>query len=115
MGKTKAEPNVDVPDGDAGIGKSIFEQQCAACHSTGDKTDAGASAPAMGGLIGRKAGATKFKYSGAMKKSGIVWTEKHIFAYLQAPGKYVPGNRMAFAGIGDAGERGHLIAYLKTL
>merc|ERR1711907_186355 len=79
------------------------------------KTKAGASAPAMGGLIGRKAGATKFKYSGAMKKSGIVWTEKHIFAYLQAPGKYVPGNRMAFAGIGDAGERGHLIAYLKTL
>ena len=56
---------------------------------------------------------TAFPYSNAMKKSGITWSEKHLFVYLKAPAKYVPGTRMAFAGINDAQERANLIAYLK--
>ena len=56
-----------------------------------------------------------------MKKSGITWNKKHIFAYIGAPGKYVPGkeffltilgNRMSYAGLKDPKDRADLIAYL---
>ena len=48
-----------------------------------------------------------------MKKSGIVWSEKHLFMFLKAPAKYVPGLRMAFAGLDSEVDRANLIAYLK--
>lgn len=47
-----------------------------------------------------------------MKKSGIVWSDKHLFMYLKAPAKYVPGTQMAFAGIPDEKERADLISYI---
>ena len=48
-----------------------------------------------------------------MKKSGIVWSDKHLFMFLKAPAKYVPGLRMAFAGLDSEVDRANLIAYLK--
>lgn len=114
--KGKKEPKVTIPEGgDKSTGKAIFEQQCAACHSTEAGDDKTAAAPSLAGIMGRNAGATTFPYSPAMKKSGITWTDKHMFAYLKAPAKYVPGTRMAFAGIGDDKERADVIAYLQTL
>jgi cytochrome c len=50
-----------------------------------------------------------------MKKSGIVWSEKTLDAYLESPQKAVPGNRMPFAGLKDAEDRADVIAYLATL
>ena len=75
----------------------------------------GAAAPPLGGVMGRTAGTTAFSYSKAMKGSGIVWSDKHVFAYVGNPGKHVPGNKMSFAGIGSEEERGHLIAFLKSV
>ncbi len=85
-----------------------------------------AAAPPLGGIIGRAAGATGFKYSKAMAGSGIVWSDKHLFSFLKAPGKYVPGNysifffffidlglKMSYAGIENEQERADLIEYLK--
>ena len=113
--QVKPEPNVTVPDGDSGAGRDIFEQHCSACHATEAGDDKTASAPSMSGISGRAAGATGFKYSGAMKKSGITWTDKHLFAFIKAPAKYVAGTRMSFAGLDSEQERANLIAYLKTL
>lgn len=48
-----------------------------------------------------------------MKGCGITWTEKHLFAYFTNPGKHIPGNKMAFAGLADEQGRADLIAYLK--
>eukprot|EP01016_Furgasonia_blochmanni_P019705 TRINITY_DN219_c0_g1_i3.p2 TRINITY_DN219_c0_g1~~TRINITY_DN219_c0_g1_i3.p2 ORF type:complete len:181 (-),score=35.56 TRINITY_DN219_c0_g1_i3:105-647(-) len=112
--KEKPEPNVTVPDGDSSAGREIFDQHCAACHSMEGGDDKNASAPSLGGVVGRKAGSTGFKYSGAMKNSGITWTEKHLFAFLKTPAKYVAGTRMSFAGLDNEQERANLIAYLKT-
>lgn len=50
-----------------------------------------------------------------MKNSGIVWSEKHIWMYVTNPGKYIPGNKMSFAGIAGEAERAHLIAYLQSV
>ena len=34
-----------------------------------------------------------------MKGSGIEWSDKHLYVFLKNPAKYVPGLKMAFAGI----------------
>jgi cytochrome c len=109
----KKEPKVDIPAGDAVNGKSIFEQQCSSCHAIEKGDDKTAAAPALGGVVGRLAGAGSFPYSPSMKKSGITWSEAHLYMFLKAPAKYVPGTRMSFAGLTVDKERADLIAYLK--
>ena len=47
-----------------------------------------------------------------MKKAKLTWDKSNLFQYLQAPGKFVPGNKMAYSGIKDPQERADLIAYL---
>lgn len=74
-----------------------------------------AAAPALGGLFGNVCGErTNFPYSKAMKSCGITWTEKYLFAYLAAPSKVIPGNKMSFAGLPGEKDRANLIAFLKT-
>ena len=75
----------------------------------------GAAAPPLGGIIGRKAGATAFSYSKAMKGSGIVWSDKHLWMYITNPGKYISGNKMSFAGLAGEDEKSHLISYLASV
>ena len=110
----KKDPNVTIPaGGDKVSGKAIFNQQCSACHAMEAGDDKAAAAPSLGGVVGRAAGQGAFPYSASMKKSGINWSEKHLFAYIKAPAKYVPGTRMSFAGIASDKDRADLIAYLK--
>jgi cytochrome c len=97
-------------DGDAARGEVRF-QECAACH----KLDAGANAigPSLHGIFSRKAGELgDFRYSPAMKRSGIAWTPETLDRFITDPQAMVPGNRMPFAGIANAGDRADLIAYL---
>jgi cytochrome c len=97
---------------DAGHGKNIFKA-CAVCHATDHTNHVG---PGLEGIIGRKAGSVPgFRYSKAMKKSGIVWDAKILGAYLGSPQKVVPGNRMPYAGLKNAADRADVIAYLTTL
>jgi cytochrome c len=97
---------------DAGHGKSVFKA-CAACHATDRANRVG---PGLEEIVGRKAGtAPGFRYSNAMKNSGIVWDDKWLNAYLESPQKAVPGNRMPYAGLKDATDRADLVAYLATL
>ena len=99
---------------DVAHGKAIF-QRCTICHR--DAKDVGNGlGPNLFGIVGRKAGTiADFPYSPAMKNSGITWTTDKLNAYIEHPAAMVPGNRMAFAGIGDAGQRADVVAYLATL
>ena len=65
--------------------------------------------------MGRKSGSTNFPYSNAMKKAKKVWKKEGIFQYLDAPAKFIPGNKMSYGGLKDQQKRGDLIAYLETL
>jgi len=115
MGKIKAkkEPKVTIPEGDPAKGLGVFNTHCAACHSMEKGDDKTSAAPNLSEIIGGAAGIrSSFPYSNAMKKSGIIWSDKHLFVYLKAPAKYVQGTRMAFAGLTDEQERADLIAYL---
>jgi cytochrome c2 len=100
-------------DGDAARGQKKFED-CAACHSIeAGKNNLG---PSLAGLFGRKAGDnSEFRFSPAMKRSGIVWSEQTLDRYIADPQKAVPANRMPYAGMPDAGERADLIAYLQRV
>ena len=99
---------------DAAKGKSVF-QRCAICHRV-DKGGGNGLGPNLFGVVDRKAGTIAgFNYSAAMKNSGITWSADKLNAYIEHPAAVVPGNRMAFAGIGDAGQRADVVAYLTTL
>lgn len=98
--------------GDAAAGEKIF-RRCQSCHSA----DAGMNGvgPSLHGVVGRKAGVVPgFHYSTANEKSGLVWSEAELFAYLKAPQKVVPGTYMTFPGLPKPQDRADVIAYLKT-
>ncbi len=98
--------------GDAKHGKVVFAQ-CAACHSfDAAKNDPG---PNLKGIVGRKSAQVEdYIYSGAMKRSEIVWDEQTLNAYLSNPRVVVPRSKMPFAGMPDPHDRDDLIAFLKT-
>ena len=99
--------------GDAQRGAKVF-QACIACHSL--ELGRNLTGPSLSGLFGKKAGTTQnfLRYSDALKRSGLVWNEQTLDAWLKNPEKLVPGNDMPFAGIKDDKARRDLIAFLRT-
>jgi cytochrome c len=97
-------------DGDAARGEAVY-QRCLACHSL----EHNRVGPRHCGLFGRRAGSLPgYAYSAAMKKYGVAWNEETLDPFLENPLKTVPGTKMGYAGVKDAGERADLIAYLKV-
>lgn len=85
---------------------------CKACHSL-DKGGPNMIGPALYGFIGRDVGAREgFEYSAVMRNADFVWTPEALDAWLAQPGRFLPGNRMTFAGVPDRQNRADLIAYL---
>jgi cytochrome c len=98
-------------DGDPARGEARF-QDCAACH----KLEAGTNevGPSLHGIFTRKAGElADFRYSPAMKRSGITWTAETIDKYIADPQAFIPANRMPYAGMASASDRADLVAYLQ--
>jgi cytochrome c len=99
-------------EGDPSAGAAVYAQ-CAACHAIG----AGAQSnlgPVLNDIVGRRAGTYPgFRYSSALRKSGLTWDEATLAQYLRAPDKVVPGTKMAFAGIANDKEIADVIAFLK--
>jgi cytochrome c len=53
-----------------------------------------------------------FEYSAVMRNADFVWTPAAVDAWLAQPGRFLPGNRMMYAGLLDEQDRNDLIAYL---
>jgi len=98
-------------DGDSARGEKKYEE-CAACHKIERSADS--LGPDLHGVFGRKAGTlADFRYSPALKRSGITWTPQTLDTFLADPQKVVPANRMPYAGLADTSDRADLIAYLQ--
>ena len=98
-------------------GQNVF-RQCRACHQVG----AGAKnlvGPPLTAIVGRKAGiAEGFNYSDSNKAAGakgLVWDEATLLQYLENPLQFMPGTKMAYAGLKDEADRKDVIAYLKSV
>jgi cytochrome c len=99
---------------DPAAGQKVFAV-CKACHQVGEKAKNGVG-PILNGVVGRPAGSVEgFKYSDAMKASGITWDEAALDEYLKDPKGKVPGNKMAYAGLKDDTKRANVIAYLSQI
>lgn len=92
-------------------GELLF-QTCSACHSVlGDGLG-----PDLTGIVGSKAAQVPdFKYSDAMKNSGLVWNEANLRRLIADPQALVKGTTMAFPGYKDKADQDNVIAWLKTL
>lgn len=98
-------------DGDAKKGEKVF-RKCKACHVVDEEKNR--VGPHLVGIIGRKAGDVEgFKYSKAMKEADIEWTVENLAAYLKKPKDFMPGNKMAFAGLRKQKDIDDILAYLE--
>lgn len=99
--------------GDATKGKRLFNR-CRSCHNltAAKRTRVG---PNLDGLFGRTAGKDEgYRYSKALAEADFVWTEKALNDWLAQPRTFLPGNKMAFAGLRKEQDRKDLMAYLRT-
>jgi len=105
-----------LPAADLAAGEAAFAR-CQACH-TANTGGADGIGPNLFGVIGgpamHRAG---FAYSDAMAKhkaEAPTWGYDEIDHFLTAPGRYIPGTKMSFAGIRDEKTRINLIAWLRS-
>ena len=90
-------------------------KKCAACH-TFDQGGASRVGPNLYNIVGRPLGAEQgFAYSQALKDKGGAWNYEDVDHFIEAPRAYLPGTKMAFAGISRPAERADLILYLRSL
>ena len=98
--------------GDAKAGEKVF-RKCKACHYVDREKNK--SGPHLVNIVGRAAGSVDgFKYSKAMKSSGLTWDEATLAEFLKKPKAYLKGTKMAFAGLRKDKDIDDVIAYLKA-
>lgn len=99
---------------DVAAGEAITKK-CLSCH-TFEQGGANKVGPNLYDIVGANiAHKGDFTYSDAMASHGGSWDYNSLSSFLKKPKDFVPGTKMAFAGISKEGDRANLIAYLRTL
>ena len=107
LGMAAALPAQSAPRPD---GATLFRQRCGSCHNMAPGAKA-VLAPSLVGVVNRKAAATAFNYSPALKASNLTWNRATLDRYIAAPTRTVPGTRMVIA-VTDAAQRGAILDYI---
>jgi len=104
-----AQPVYAAADREQGRKQALL---CRACH-TFENGGSHMLGPNLSGLFGSKIGTKDgFDYSEAVVEAEFIWTPRALDAWLAQPGRFLPGNKMTFAGVADPGDRADLITYL---
>lgn len=100
--------------GNAERGAQLF-RQCAACHST--EPGEHLTGPSLAQVWNRKAGtAAGFqRYSDALKRADVIWSEATLDIWLANPDAFIHGTSMTFSGIRQQRDREDVIAYLRAV
>jgi len=86
---------------------------CRACHVVEEGVNR--VGPSLYGVIDRDIGSVEdFNYSSAMAEKDGAWTYENLDAYLTAPRTWLPGTKMAYAGMRRDQDRANVIAYLEA-
>ncbi len=98
---------------DAGAGEAVFKK-CGACHKMDGSNGVG---PHLNGVVGRNHAAVEgYAYSEAnIALAAEVWSPEAINSFIENPKKYMPGTKMAFAGLPKPEDRANVIAYLTSV
>lgn len=109
-----ADPFAFSAAGDADKGRQVYNR-CRACHVLSPDEPPRPTGPSLAGIFGRTAGADENygRYSAALRDAGFAWTEARLDEWLANPRSFLPGNKMAFAGLRNEQDRKDLIAYLR--
>lgn len=98
-------------EADYAAGRAVFAQ-CRSCHVI-SADGAHRVGPNLHGVFEREVGAAEsFIYSEALQDADFVWTAEQLDHWLENPQTFLPGNRMAFAGVRDETQRRDVIAYV---
>jgi cytochrome c len=92
-------------------GRRVFAQ-CRSCHTivAGAPNRVG---PNLHGVFGREIGSIEgYAYSQPVQDADFMWDADHLDHWLANPQTFLPGNRMAFAGVRDETQRRDVIAYV---
>ena len=113
--QSSTETSVDISAllalGDVTHGEKVFKK-CKACHSIkqggGNKIG-----PKLWNVMFRPVGAiTEYKYSKALSSYGKEWSWEEMNGFLIKPSKWIPNNKMGFAGLKSEKDRASVILYL---
>jgi cytochrome c len=100
---------------DVATGESTAKKLCTACHTFTEGGKAGVGPNLYGVVGGPHAHMEGFNYSAGMKAKTGPWTFDELNEWLHKPSAYVPGTRMAFAGINNDQQRADVVGYLRSL
>jgi len=93
-------------------GATLFANQCGTCHTL-NPADPPRQGPNLTHVFGRKAGSVAgFAYSAGFAKSGWVWDETHLDAWLTNPQAVIDTAVMAYKQANPA-TRKQIIDWLK--
>jgi cytochrome c len=98
---------------DVAAGKTT-STKCEQCHDTSSAKTSKIGPPLFGVVDRPRASVAGFSYSSAMKGKSGNWTYDELFKFIKAPGVYIPGTKMSFAGLRNEKDRINLIAFLRT-
>jgi cytochrome c len=100
---------------DVAAGESTAKKLCTSCHTFTEGGKAGVGPNLYGVVGGPHAHMEGFNYTAGMKAKTGPWTFDELNEWLHKPSAYVPGTRMAFAGINNDQQRADVIDYLHSL
>lgn len=88
-------------------------RKCASCHTL-EANGRNRAGPRLHGVFGRVAGSVAdYKYSDALKNSGIIWNDQTLDAYIKDAEGFVPGTKM-YGGLSQDADRADLLTFLKA-